>query len=98
MSSHQKAITDRTFEFAIRIVKLCQVLNESSGVAETLSKQLIKSGTSIEAGASQFCKKHGSGSILLPTLLPKRAVRPALQNKINLHIWDAPNWSKCGNS
>ncbi|MBP5976434.1 hypothetical protein HW132_27835 [Brasilonema sp. CT11] len=40
MSSHQKVITDRTFEFAIRIVKLCQVLNESSGVAETHSKQL----------------------------------------------------------
>ncbi|MBW4624643.1 MAG: four helix bundle protein [Brasilonema octagenarum HA4186-MV1] len=51
MSSDHKAITDRTFEFAVRIVKLCQVLNESSGVAKTLSKQLIKSGTSIGANA-----------------------------------------------
>ncbi|NJM72987.1 MAG: four helix bundle protein [Scytonema sp. RU_4_4] len=53
MSSHHKAITDRTFEFAIRIVKLCQVLNESSGVAQTLSKQLIKSGTSIGANVEE---------------------------------------------
>ena len=53
MTSTNKAITDRTFEFAIRIVKLCQVLNESSRVAQTLSKQLIKSGTSIGANVEE---------------------------------------------
>ncbi|KAB8334221.1 four helix bundle protein [Scytonema tolypothrichoides VB-61278] len=53
MSGHQKPITDRTFEFAVRIVKLCQVLNENSGVGQTLSKQLIKSGTSIGANVEE---------------------------------------------
>ena len=53
MTSTNKAITDRTFEFAIRVVKLSQVLNESSGVAQTLSKQLIKSGTSIGANVEE---------------------------------------------
>jgi four helix bundle protein len=53
MTSHYKAITDRTFEFAIRIVKLCKVLDESPGVVQTLSKQLIKSGTSIGANVEE---------------------------------------------
>jgi hypothetical protein len=30
-------ITERTFAFAVRIVKLCQVLDESPGVARTMS-------------------------------------------------------------
>ncbi|BAY44900.1 hypothetical protein SAMD00079811_25020 [Scytonema sp. HK-05] len=53
MTSTNKAITDRTFEFAIRIVKLCKVLDESPGVVQTLSKQLIKSGTSIGANVEE---------------------------------------------
>ncbi|WP_332248799.1 four helix bundle protein [Mastigocladopsis repens] len=52
MTSPNKAITDRTFEFAVRIVK-CKVLDESPGVAQTLSKQLIKSGTSIGANVEE---------------------------------------------
>jgi four helix bundle protein len=53
MTGTNKAITDRTFEFAVRIVKLCKVLDESPGVAQTLSKQLIKSGTSIGANVEE---------------------------------------------
>jgi four helix bundle protein len=44
-----QTIPDRTFQFAIRIVKLCQHLEESSGVARTIGKQLLRSGTSIGA-------------------------------------------------
>ncbi len=46
-------ITERTFAFAVRIVKLCQVLDESPGVARTMSKQLIRSGTSIGANVEE---------------------------------------------
>lgn len=52
MTSTNKAITDRKFEFAIRIVKLCKVLDESPGMVQT-SKQLIKSGTSIWANVEE---------------------------------------------
>ncbi len=57
----------RTFEFAKRIVKLCQVLDNNPGVGRTLGRQLIRSGTSIganveEGQASQsradFCSKY----------------------------------------
>jgi four helix bundle protein len=51
--SNYTAITDRTFEFAVRIVKLCKVLDESLGVARTISKQLLRSGTSIGANVDE---------------------------------------------
>ncbi len=40
-------ITDRTKQFAIRIIKVCYFLDEKSGVYRTISKQLLRSGTSI---------------------------------------------------
>lgn len=46
-------ITDRTFDFSVRIVKLCQVLDSNPGVARTLSKQLLRSGTSIGANIEE---------------------------------------------
>jgi len=42
-------LPDRTFEFAKRIVKLCQLLEEQRGVSQTLGRQLIRSGTSVGA-------------------------------------------------
>ena len=46
-------ITERTFNFAVRIVNLCKVLDEKPGVGRTLAKQLIASGTSIEANVEE---------------------------------------------
>ena len=43
----------RTFEFAKRIVKLCQLLEEKRGVAQALGRQLIRSGTSIGANIEE---------------------------------------------
>jgi len=46
-------ITERTFQFAIRIVKVCQHLDEKPGVSRTLAKQLLRSGTSIGANLEE---------------------------------------------
>ena len=46
-------ICDRTLGFAVRIVKLCRFLDEQAGVGSTLSKQLIRSGTSIGANVEE---------------------------------------------
>lgn len=46
-------IRERTFNFAIRIVKLYQVLDEKSGVGRILGKQLLRSGTSIGANLEE---------------------------------------------
>lgn len=46
-------ITQRTFQFAVRVVRLCQVLDERPGVARVLGKQLLRSGTSIGANVEE---------------------------------------------
>ena len=46
-------ITDRTKQFAIRIVKACSFLYHEPGVCRTLSKQLLRSGTSIGANVRE---------------------------------------------
>ncbi|HLO84347.1 MAG TPA: four helix bundle protein [Nostocaceae cyanobacterium] len=48
-----KAITDRTFDFSVRTIKLCQVLQEKSGVSKILSNQLLRSGTLIGANVEE---------------------------------------------
>ena len=47
------SITDRTKQFAIRIVKACSFLDEKPGVLRALSKQLLRSGTSIGANVRE---------------------------------------------
>lgn len=46
-------ITERTFEFATRIVRLCQSLDKKGGISRTLQNQLLRSGTSIGANVEE---------------------------------------------
>jgi four helix bundle protein len=46
-------IRERSFEFALRVVKLCQWLEEQPGAARTLSRQLLRAGTSIGANLEE---------------------------------------------
>ncbi|MDD2229431.1 MAG: four helix bundle protein [Candidatus Cloacimonetes bacterium] len=46
-------ITKRTFEFALRIVKLCRFLDESQKTHRALVNQLIRSGTSVGANVEE---------------------------------------------
>jgi four helix bundle protein len=46
-------VPDRAFEFAKRIVRLCQTLDGKPGVGRTLSRQLIRSGTSVGANVEE---------------------------------------------
>ncbi len=46
-------MTERTFEFAVRIVKLCQTLGATSGVNQPLVRQLIRSETSVGANVEE---------------------------------------------
>lgn len=53
MSGEPQEIGERAFAFAVRIVKLCQVLAEKPGVSRTLANQLLRSGTSIGANLAE---------------------------------------------
>ena len=46
-------ICDRTFAFAVRIVKLCRYLNTQPNTDRVLIKQLIRSGTSVGANVEE---------------------------------------------
>ena len=51
-------IRERTFQFALRVIRLCQSLDSQPGVNVTLARQLLRSATSVganleEAQASQ---------------------------------------------
>lgn len=45
----KKDLCERTFNFAVQIVKLCKKLEAESGISRALSTQLFYSGTSIGA-------------------------------------------------
>lgn len=46
-------IRKRTFSFALRVVKVCQHLDDRRGTARTLARQLLRSGTSIGANVEE---------------------------------------------
>ncbi len=46
-------IKERTFSFALEIIRLCRTLNGKRGTARTLSQQLLRSGTSIGANVEE---------------------------------------------
>lgn len=46
-------IVERSFDFAIRIIKLCQHLDERPGVGRVLMPQILRSGTSIVANVEE---------------------------------------------
>ena len=46
-------IRERTFAFAVRIVKLCQYLEKHSNLSKSLIEQLIKAGTSVGANLEE---------------------------------------------
>jgi len=49
----KRDLCERTFQFALRIVNLCQELSKKPGAGQTLAKQLLRSGTSIGANVEE---------------------------------------------
>ena len=48
-----RKITERAFEFAVRIVKLCDVLDKKPGVGRVLMSQILRAGTSVVANIEE---------------------------------------------
>lgn len=53
MINEKPNIQRRSFEFAVRVIKLCQYLDERSSVERTLARQLLRAGTSIGANIEE---------------------------------------------
>jgi four helix bundle protein len=52
-SAPNRDIEERTFAFAVRIVRLCRTLEKKGGVGKALTLQLLRSGTSVGANVQE---------------------------------------------
>lgn len=57
-------IRKRTFDFAVRIVKLCHYLNDKPGISRILSSQLLRAGTSIGANVEESPAGQSSADLI----------------------------------
>ena len=53
ISEPRRDLPERTFEFARRVVKLCQTLDHTPGVSRTLANQLLRSASSVGANVQE---------------------------------------------
>jgi len=53
MNQPKHDLPEWTFNFARRVVNLCQILDKTPGVSRTLANQLLRSGTSIGANVEE---------------------------------------------
>jgi four helix bundle protein len=68
-------ICDRTFQFALRIVDVCTTLNRRPGVTWTLSKQLLRSGTSIGANLEESQAAQSRADFVSKCSIARKEVR-----------------------
>jgi four helix bundle protein len=80
MAKEIKDIRERTFEFAVRIIKLCQHLDKTAGVPRTLSNQLLRAGTSVGANIEE-----AQGGQSRADFISKNAI--ALKEARETHFW-----------
>ena len=75
-----KDIKERAFEFALRMIKLCQHLDRKPGVPRTLSYQLLRAGTSVGANIEEA--QAGQSR---PDFISKNSI--ALKEARECHHW-----------
>ena len=46
-------IVERTFEFAVRVIKLCGKLDERPGIGRVMMSQILRAGTSVPANVEE---------------------------------------------
>ena len=80
MANNPRDIRERTFEFALRIVKLCHELNKKPGVSRDISRQLLKAGTSVGANTEEA--QAGQSR---PDFISKNSI--ALKEAREAHYW-----------
>lgn len=87
-------IQEKSFGFAVRIVRLCQFLGERPGVARTLSQQLIRSGTSIGANVEEAQGGQSRADFLSKMSIAHKEARETLYWLRLLVASDVMNTSK----
>lgn len=71
-------IQDRAFRFAVRVVRLCQSLDQRSGVGRAIGWQLIRSGTSIGANLEEAQASRSRADFVATCAIACREARETL--------------------
>ena len=77
MSAELK-ITERSFEFAVRIVKLCRFLEKQDRVSRTLANQLLRSGTSVGANIEEAQAGQSKADFIAKMSISRKEARETL--------------------
>ena len=72
------AITDRTFAFAVRIIRLCQYLEKQGRVSRTLANQLLRSGTSVGANIEEAQAGQSKADFIAKMSISRKESRETL--------------------
>jgi len=76
--SDELKITERTFRFSIRIVRLCQYLEKQGKVSRTLANQLLRSGTSIGANTEEAQAGQSKADFIAKMSIARKESRETL--------------------
>ena len=77
MNQPKHDLPERTFNFARRVVNLCQMLDQTPGVSRTLANQLLRSDTSIGANVEEAQAGQSRQTLSTSSSLPaKKPVKP----------------------
>jgi len=77
-ASPPRDICQRTFQFALDIVRLCQQLQQHQGVGRTLGRQLLRSGTSVGANVEEAQGGQSSADFISKYAIARKEAREAL--------------------
>jgi four helix bundle protein len=80
MTAQRRDLPQRTFEFARRVVRLCQTLDHTPGVSRTLANQLLRAASSIGANVEE-----GQGSQSRGDFIAKYSI--ACKEARETHYW-----------
>ncbi|MCD6586037.1 MAG: four helix bundle protein [Desulfobacteraceae bacterium] len=71
-------ITNRSFDFAVRIVRLCRFLEKQDRVSKTLANQLLRSGTSVGANIEEAQAGQSKADFIAKMSIARKESREAL--------------------
>lgn len=71
-------ITDRSFAFAVRVVKLCRFLEKQDRVSRTLANQLLRSGTSVGANIEEAQAGQSKPDFIAKMSISRKEARETL--------------------
>jgi four helix bundle protein len=76
--SYELKVVERSFEFAVRIVRLCRFLESQDRVSRTLANQLLRAGTSIGANIEEAQAGQSKADFTAKMAIARKEARETL--------------------